>query len=165
MRTYTILLATLLLISCGSEYQTEEEKQKLKDAETEETAAPVGGSDEITSTVNVDVSVEIENTVADYDERRLIYIPKLVTWLDAMQKAPRGFRLLTRFEAVLLFDLGYIDDLGVDELFWTSTTEGTVYAYLLNPENGRTFSYGRDSVRFGSIYIEDTGSEDDHEEA
>lgn len=147
-----LLFTLIFLTACGTEYAQEKEETELQSDPTEETTT-VPTEDNDTSSVHVDVSVEVQNNFGEYEERNLIYIPKRTDWEGAKSGAPSGYRLVSRAEATDLYDRGYVSDLGVGEFCWTSTKSDDQSAWTIDGANGGTYSYSI-ITQLPSLYIE-----------
>jgi len=171
-----IILLTIILgiWGCGYEEQLAEaeakekarlEAEKAEEAEenraSEERSAEVvdENAEDVTRVevdVDVDVEVEVEQTTAYADESALvIYRPERKCWEDAVAEAPDGFRLLTRAEAVSLYDQGLLDEVSARNTIWTATEFQFINAWTMNTRNGITTAYSR-STLLPAIYIEET---------
>lgn len=83
-----------------------------------------------------------------------VYVSKLVTWKDAMNKAPAGHRLATRGEVLILFDSGALKQINFSlPAVWTASETGVTDAWVVEIMDGSLSQNGKGN-QLPAIYVE-----------
>jgi hypothetical protein len=89
--------------------------------------------------VDVSVNVKVSNQeTTDQQSGNLTYVPKAVSWSEAMESCPEYFRLVTRAEAIALYDAGALRELGIKGIVWTASRApmGESMAWFVDTDSG-----------------------------